>query len=108
MKNEKPDDKTIQYPAGFVPGGNITYDGKAGQAKLTISALIEIMKQIGSPPRAMIIPINLVSLDAATMITNTIWMSPDIAEAIEEHMTEQKKKNAEAAAAADPDKKGSE
>lgn len=100
---QKKDGRTIQYPAGFIPGGNITYDGKAGQAKLTIGALSEIMKQLGPPPRAMIMPITLTKIDAP--LTNTIWMTADIAAAIEEHMTAQKQKDA----AADPaDKKGSE
>lgn len=94
-KDSKPKTQNIQYPPDFKPDCNITYDGKEGWAKLTLPALGEMMRtlaaQAGSPPRAFTMPIDLKVQDVP--LTNTIWISPDIAAAIEEHMKQQKQKN---------------
>lgn len=99
------DDRTIRYPAGFEAGGNITYDGKEGKAKLTMPALAEILKQIagpqGPPPRVFTMPIEAKSMGAGCPMVNTIYISPDIAAAIEEYMKEQKQKNKKIKLAAD-------
>lgn len=96
-KDQKLKTKNINYPAGFVPGGNITYDGKEGKAKLTLPALAEIMKQTagpqGPPPRVFTMPIEAKSMGEGCPMINTIYISPDIAAAIEEHMKVQKQKN---------------
>ena len=82
--------KTFQYPPGFVPDGNITYEGKKGKAKLSLPALVEIMKQIGPRPRIFTMDIKLIEIGAP--LENTIWMTSDIAAAIEDHMITSKEK----------------
>lgn len=102
IENKTPGPK-INYPAGFEPGGNITFDGKEGKAKLTLPALGEIMRQIagpqGPPPRVFTMPVELKVQDVP--LTNTIWISPDIGAAIDEHMKQQKQKIKLAADVAD-------
>ncbi len=102
-KNKIKAGPAIQYPPGFTPDCNVTFDGKAGMAKLTLPALGEIMRmlgaQIGKKPRVFTMPIELKKIDAP--LVNVIWISPDIAAAIEEHMITTKEKKKEIKLAAD-------
>ncbi len=105
-KKQKKASPAINYPPGFKPDCNVTFDGKAGLAKLTLPALGEIMRQLGigsgEKPKVFTMDIELKQIEVP--LKNKIWISPDIAEAIDEHMSTQKKNEIKLAADVADDK----